>query len=249
MTIPEAFLLLTLENATLATPTFSQSGILGLECVSIQISEAPSALDRDIYLVLRLGSIETPIDPTRIIHRTDGQGWRKYSFHGTQIDITDSTTVTFSLPPNQNSGSIFLDKLDTFENILAQYADLRGLPDSASQASYTVGGSNIIIGPEFPGSRRDLRGHLVAINEDTGEVVGQFDDSKFNIQEDAKLQQRGHEGDAVIIEIPDTIQTDEGRTPMEMFVRTVPADQQDLITKSATLIRYSCLNYISIHRN
>jgi spartin len=236
MSIPEAFLLLTLENATVVTPTFSQSGILSLECVSVQIPEAPSPLDCDVYLILRVGSVETPIDPARVIHRTDGQGWRKYTFHSTEVDLTEMN-VTFSLPTDQKSGSVFMEDLEAFESILAQYADPRGLPDSAGQTSYPVGGSDAI-GPGFPGGHGDLRGHLVVINEDTGEVVGQFDDSKFNIQEDPKLQQRGHEGDIVIIEIPDAVQADEGRTPMEIFVRTVPADQQDWITKSATLIRY-----------
>jgi spartin len=230
MSIPEAFLLLTLENATVVTPTFSQSGILSLECVSVQIPEA----DRDVYLILRVGSVETPIDPARVIHRTDGQGWRKYTFHSTEVDLTEMN-VTFSLPTDQKSGSVFMEDLETFEGILAQYADLRGLPDSAGQTSYPVGD---VLGPGSPGGHGDLRGHLVLINEDTGEVVGQFDDSKLNIQEDPKLQQRGHEGDIVIIEIPDAVQADEGRTPMEIFVRTVPADQQDWITKSATLIRY-----------
>jgi hypothetical protein len=60
--------------------------------------------------------------------------------------------------------------------------------------------------------------------------------STFQLK-DPKLQQRGHEGDAVIIEIPSTNHA--GRTPMEMFNVPVPADQQDLIIKSATLIRYA----------
>jgi spartin len=238
MSTPEAFLLLTLENATVTTSTFTQSGTLGLECVSVQIPEASAAVDRDVYLILRLGSVETPIDPAMVIHRTDGHGWRKYTFHSTEVDLTQMN-VTFSLPADQKSSSVFMEDLETFDSILAQYADLQGLPDSAGQTTDGVGGSNVI-GPGFPGGHGDLRGHLVVIDEETGEVVGQFDDSKFNIQEDPKLQQRGHEDDAVIIEIPDTntVQEDEGRTPMEMFVRTVPTDQQDLITKSATLIRY-----------
>jgi hypothetical protein len=56
MTTPEAFLLLTLEN---------DSGVLGLECVSLEaLGPSRSAPDRDVYLVLRQGSVEIPIgDP------------------------------------------------------------------------------------------------------------------------------------------------------------------------------------------
>jgi len=234
MSTPQAFLLITLQNATLSTPAISQSGTLGLECVTVQIPEAPTVADRDVYLVLRLGQIEVPIDPARLIHRTNGQGWRKYTFHGTPVDPTEMD-VTFPLPADEKSSSLFMEDLETFENILAQYADLRGLPDDAGQVSGSVGDPSNVIGS---GGHGDLRGHLVVINDDTGEIVGQFDDSKFSIQEDPKLHQRGHEGDAVIIEVPDAVGEDKGQTPMEMFVRTVPADQQDWITKSATLIRY-----------
>jgi spartin len=236
MSTTDAFLLLMLENATLATPAFSQSGTLGLECVTVQIPEAPTAADRNVYLVLRLGSLETPIDPARVIYRTDGYGWRKYTFHGTEVDPTEML-VTLTFPADGKSNPLSMEDLETFESILAQYADLRGSPDSASQASNSVGSSNAV-DPGSPGSQGDLRGHLVVINEVTGEVLGQFDDSKFSIKEDPNLHQRGREADPVIIEIPDTIEGDEGRTPMEIFVRTVPANQQDWITKSATLVRY-----------
>jgi spartin len=231
----DAFLLLMLDNATLATPAFSESGILGLECVSVQIPDAPTAVDRDVYIVLRLGSFEAPIDPARVIYRTDGHEWRKYTFHGTEIDPTE-ILVTLAFPADRKSNPLFMDDLEMFESILAQYADLRGLPDYANHASNSIGSSNLV---DSAGSQGDLRGHLVVINEVTGEVVGQFDDSRFSIKEDPKLHQRGREADPVIIEIPDTIEGGEGRTPMEMFVRTVPADQQDWIAKSATLVRYA----------
>ena len=235
--IPEAFLLVTLENATITTSGLNQMGVLGLGYISVQTPDA-SCADRDVYLFLRLGSLEAPIDPNGVIQRTDGEGWRSYAFHSTDVDLTE-INVTFSLPVDPKSSAVIMEDLEMFESILAQYVDFHSLSDFAGQTSYPVG-DNDVIGPgspDFP-SQEDLRGHLVAIDQDTGKMVGQFDDRQFRIQEDPELS-KGGGGDVVIMEIPDTTQSQEkGRTPMEMFVHTVPADHQDRITKSAILFRY-----------
>ena len=69
------------------------------------------------------------------------------------------------------------------------------------------------------------------INEDTGEVIGELD-HKVRIREDSSL---GYDENPVILEIPDGAEQD--ASAMEMFVRAIPPDQQDWITKSATIIR------------
>lgn len=241
MSTPDAFILLTLPNTTLTAYGTSQSGTLSLECITVQIPEASDPVDRDVYLILRMNSIETPIDPIRVIHRTDGSGWRTYTFHGTESDPTE-LVVTISPPTPSQSTPALLEDLETFESILAQYADLRGSPNSVqvtNPIATPVGGSDII-GPGFPGGHGDLRGHLVAINEDTREVVGQFDDTKFKVEEDPILYEMGHENDAVIIEVsgdPRSIEEQDANA-LQMFIRAVPPDQQDWITKSATIVRY-----------
>lgn len=63
----------------------------------------------------------------------------------------------------------------------AFWHSMRTSSDSAGQTFYLVGGS-IVIGPGFPEGHGDLRGYLSIIHEDTGEVVGQFDDIKFTIE-------------------------------------------------------------------
>src|ERR1700733_1510514 len=123
--IPEAFLLVTLENATITTSSFNQTGVLGLGYISVQMPDAPLACDdRDVYLFLRLGSVEAPIDPNSVIQRTYGEGWRSYAFHSPDVDLTE-INVTFSLPADPKSSTVFMEDLEMFESILAQYMDLR----------------------------------------------------------------------------------------------------------------------------
>lgn len=241
MSAPEGFLLLTLPNTTLTALGESQSGTLQLECITVQIPDASAAVDRDVYLILRINSIETPIDPARVIYRTDGSGWRTYNFQGTESDPNE-LVVTVSPPTPSEPNPLFLEDLETFESILAQYADLRGTADSVhvtNPIATVPAGSSDVIGSGFPGGHGDLRGHLVVVNEDTGEVIGQFDDGNFKVQEDPRLHEKGHENDAVIIEVPDTRSGEEqDATALQMFIRAVPPDQQDWLTKSATVVRY-----------
>ncbi|KAF8061667.1 hypothetical protein FPV67DRAFT_1631163 [Lyophyllum atratum] len=242
MATPEAFLLLTIPNTTLSAQGTTQSGTLNLECVTVQVPHASNPAARDVYLVLRLGLIETPIDPARVVQRTDGAGWRTYTFSGTESDPTEMVVSVSPPTPSENNNPHFMEDLETFETILAQYADLRGAPDSVNVTNpiNTPVGSSDIIGSGFPGAHGDLRGHLVVINQSNGEVVGQFDDSNFKVQEDPRLYQDGHENDAVIIEVPDSRPGEEqDATALQMFIRAVPPDQQDWITKSATVVSHA----------
>ncbi|KAG5653944.1 hypothetical protein H0H81_009060 [Sphagnurus paluster] len=244
---PEAFLLLALPSTTLSYQGAIESGVLNLECVTIQIPDASNPnVQRDVYLVLRLGSIETPIDPSRVIQRSHGSSSRIYTFQPTEFDPT-TLTVTVSLPHPKDPNPTFMEDLETFETILNQYADLRNasIPGSgASAPSPTPNpapqaiGNGTAIGSGFPGAHGDLRGHLVIVNQDNGQVLGQFDDARFRVQEDPRLHEYGHENDAVIIEVPDNRPGyEQDATALQMFARAVPPDQQDWITKSATVVR------------
>ncbi|RDB24224.1 hypothetical protein Hypma_008599 [Hypsizygus marmoreus] len=239
MATPDAFLLLTLPNATLTVSgtksSPSQSGILSLECVTVQIPNATAATDRDVYLVLRLNAIETAIDPARVIQRTENGGRRMYTFHPTD---TDPSELVVSIPL-MNGNAHVLEDLETFESILAQYADLRGAP-GLSSPSPTGAPAPPGTSRGFPGAHGDLRGQLVMVNEDTGEVLGQFDNAQFRVQEDPSMHEKGRENDAVIIEVPERRSGEEqDATAMEMFIRAVPPEQQDWITKSATIVSHA----------
>ncbi|KAF7441158.1 hypothetical protein PC9H_001507 [Pleurotus ostreatus] len=242
-THPEAFLLLTLENATVRTPTNVLTGVLGLQCVTVTIdNDRTAAPAHDVFLVLQLNGFETPIDPARTItHERSENGTRTYTFHRTEFD---NTQLVISITPPEKDQA-FVEDLETFEGILAQYADFRGYTASATSVNarpssipppYRTDYSDV--GTAIPGSHGDLRGHLILVNEDNGEVVGEFD-RQFAVKEDPQLREKGHENDPVYIEVPDQTLQDEDANARELFARAVPPDQENWITKSATVISHT----------
>lgn len=237
---PEAFLLLSLPNCTLSSKDFSESGPLGLQCVTVPIPEASRAEERDVYLVLRLNMSEMPIDPARTIQRSDTPTARVYTFYSTPTDPNE-IMLTVPTPPGDAKSTPLHEDLGTFEGILEQYAiDFRSPTSSSAQAQAQSRARAVPNEPppSYVSDDKDLRGHLVMINEDTGEVIGQVED-RFRIREDPVMYQRGHENDPVVIEVPDEAGLRESdASAMEAFARIVPPDQRDWITKSATVVRY-----------
>ncbi len=237
---PEAFLLLSLPNCTLSSKTYSDSGILGLECVTISSSDASGSSERDVYLVLRLNTSEIPVDPTRVIQRSDTPNARTYTFYSSPNDPNE-LVLTVPTPLGDVKSTTLHEDLETFEGILEQYAtDFRSPSSFPAAPQPQVQGRAIPNGPPptYINDEKDLRGHLVMINEDTGEVIGEVED-RFRVREDPTMYQRGHENDPVIFEVPDEVGLREGDAgAMEAFARLVPPDQQDWITKSAAVARY-----------
>ncbi|KAJ7684493.1 hypothetical protein DFH06DRAFT_1155820 [Mycena polygramma] len=223
----DAFLLLTLSNCTLVAGATHLSGSLALECVTIQVPDAPPG--GHVYLVLRMDDTEIPIDPAQIVRTNLSEsGARKYTFLPTATEPVEFA-ITIAVPNYPDAH--FLENVEIFETIIAQYADLRGelahdTPDLAPNIYEKAGAE-------------DLRGHLVLVNQDNGEVVGEFD-KKFSVQEDPTLSKKGHEGDTVVIEIPEGTDDDEyNANALEIFARAIPPDQQDWITKGATIISHA----------
>jgi len=193
---PEVFLLLSLPDATLQSTGITEVGVLNLECVALPIPQAKSAEERTVYLVLRLNNCEVPIDPDRVIERRDVAGTRTYTFAETPSDPTH-LTLTLKCPGPGSSDIEFVEKLNTFDNILEQYVvNFKG-PSTDSVAS-TPSAHAAGIGSVT--SNKDFRGHLVAIDEATGEVVGEVED-RFIIREDPVMDENGHENEPVIIEV------------------------------------------------
>ncbi|KAJ3570121.1 hypothetical protein NP233_g4612 [Leucocoprinus birnbaumii] len=222
-TSPEAFLLITLPDCTLQIKDFSETGPLGLQCVTIPHPDASSDSDRDVYLVLRLNMSETPIDPARIIQRKDTPVARIYTFYGTPAEPNDFV-LTVPCQPGDAKSTFLHQDLETFEGILEQYAvEFRPASSASAQAS----------APAMP-----VPDHPPPTYE-TGEVVGEVED-RLHIQEDPVMYQRGHEHDPVVIEVPDEVGLREGdANALSAFARTVPPDQQDWITKTATVVSHA----------
>ncbi|KAF8163687.1 hypothetical protein B0H34DRAFT_765375 [Crassisporium funariophilum] len=232
---PEAFVLLNLQDATLSSSGITENGVLSLQCVTLSHPDSQSTEERDVYLVLSLNASETPIDPARVIQRTDVPGVRTYHFAGTQIDPTE-LVLTLKTPVPEGSHPQRSENLETFDNIIAQYAvDFRGSRSGTSPTIAPIQGQKP--GVSLTGNK-DLRGHLVMINEDTGEVVGEVED-RFRIREDPIMHEKGHENDPVIIEVPEQSTRESDATTLEVFARIVPPDQQTWITKSASIVSHA----------
>ncbi len=186
---PEAFLLLTLPDVALAGPALNPaSGALYLEGVSFPQSEQTE--DTPLYLVARLGVFETPIDPLCTVTRTDGPKSRSYRFSATQVDPGE---FTLTVPGPFVENDVHTDQADALEGILAEYvAEFRiggaGADSVVAVEPLSVGQARAIHGAVS--DNKDLRGHLVMINEDTGEIIGDMED-RFRIKEDAVFERSG----------------------------------------------------------
>ncbi|KAJ7144893.1 hypothetical protein C8R43DRAFT_1070394 [Mycena crocata] len=222
----DAFLLLNLSNCYLVVNGKTHSGTLALECVTLPISgKSTGTEDHHLYLVLRMNETEIPIDPTRVIQTNLSEsGSRKYTFLPTEADPAE-LLLTVAMPSFPDAH--FLEDVEIFESVIAQYADLQGIPHETPEVNPNI---------YDKADSEDLRGHLVLVNQDNGEVVGEFD-RKFSVQEDPTLSQAGHERDPVIIELPDDKEWDEN--VMAIFARAIPPEQQDWITKGATIISHA----------
>ena len=221
----DAFLLLSLPNCTLRTPTASQTGALGLECVTLPPS-AKATFDRDVFLVLSLNGQEIPLDPARTVSVSQSQDERTYVFHGTP---TDPLVVTLIFNESLYAEGPLSEDLETFDGVLSQYLKLNydQVQRSATPPSP----------PQANKGTEDLRGRLLLRDEDTGEIVGELD-RKVVVREDPMLSQRGHENDPVVIEIPEDASLQDNATAIEAFARNIPPEEHNWMTKSATLVRY-----------
>lgn len=192
---------------------------MNLEVFYFPSSKGPgTASDHDVFLVVRLNSIETPIDHTQPIFADLSQDdVYTYTFCAPNLE-----RLTLQVQVPSTDDPVLLEDLESFNGILSQYADVYE-SSSTHPAPLKVGATSHLIDDE------SLRGHLVLVNEETGAVVGEFD-QPFSVREDPKLGLKGHESDPVVIEV-----NRDG--PLELFAMAVPEDQQDWITRSAKVIR------------
>lgn len=132
--------------------------------------------------------------------------------------------------------------METFEGILRQYhSDFRSSEKGSDTFSdpptpkTDLKGSNVTVGGTT--HDKDLRGHLVMVDEKSGEVVGQVED-RFRIQEDPAMHTKGHENDPVVIEVPEDALTgaQSDANALTAFARIVTPDQANWITNTATVV-------------
>ena len=247
---PDAFILLTLPDSSLTLGGRSENGVLNLECVTVPNPEATNKQQRDVYLVLRVNATEIPLDPTRIINRTDTPFFRSYTFARTESE--PSEILLRVKVPSQGTGinPELTEKLDTFESILEQYAVEFRRPSTSGPIPYQNA-------PDVPPKtqsatfgvakgEKDFRGHLVMVNEDTGEIIGEIQDN-IQIHEDPAMYEVGHRNDPVIIEVPEETTRQSDANARQAFASLIPPDQQNWVTKSASMFRYACRFLSFVH--
>lgn len=240
MQLREAYSLLKLPHATLSGKTVgTETGQLSLECITMSSNDAPptSGEDRHVYLVFKVNAMEYPLDPERVVTCTHQPGIRAFRLAGTPSDPAE-LQLSIQVAAADVEGN---DKLDAFENILEQYVvEYRGPGGSSIKFPEPQTASPQTAGLGAAKGNNDLRGHLVMVNEDTGEVLGAVED-RFRIKEDPAMHTAGagHQNDTVLIEVPDNILTgrESDAAALEAFATLIPPDQQNWISKSAGIVR------------
>jgi len=234
----DAFLLLSLPRATLEREKDRPvTDSLFLECVTISAGQSPFP-DRDVYLVIRLGRLEIPVDPCRRVTASIGRDSHVYTFLATDSDPKFSIYIPFPHNP------VASQDLETFNHILTQY--VTGFSEERDGEHIPHHPDRKIDTPTNEHEYEDLRGHLVLINESDGTVLGDLD-HEFRITEDPALIQDLPENEPVVIELPpdyDTATAVRGKIPGEepmtsrqAFVHAVPPEERDALTETASLIR------------
>ncbi|KIK15703.1 hypothetical protein PISMIDRAFT_291886 [Pisolithus microcarpus 441] len=212
----QAVTLLKFSAATLEVHGRSYSGPLELNSVRVTVGDGEKTDDTqsntDIYLVLRVGGFDTPIDPSTSIKTTSSNDGNSYTF-GT----ADGRTATLLLPtPSQNDKQAIEDQA-IFHKIIAQYSNFQ---DSTQML---VGQGQVKTAPY-----KSARGRVFFVDENSGQVVGELD-HKFEIKEDPALGLPHAGNDPVVIEIDD-------KNAGEAFARVIPLEERNWITNSATLV-------------
>jgi len=209
-----------------------------LECVSLPIPAeigfqtanpfSPSPNDprvptHDFWLVLRVGTFEMPLMPEQYLYPSE--------------DVSRGITYSFASPTVQNASlqltlplpasAADMEDLDSFEVLLRQYGALK--PDDTALTNVTakpLGTSNAPL-PE------EMRGKVVLINQDNGEVVGELSES-IDVETDGKVL-NDNKNKPVILDFGNEIA---GYAP-KVKVQTVPEDElDDWMLKSAHTLSY-----------
>jgi spartin len=240
MTGAQGFLLLTIDRVNLAStspnyPTIP-IGLLSLECVTIPMVENADPNERDVWLVLR-------IDPPEQSAKLSGASL-ELALPATQHIVLNRSINTYTLPltgpgavygdatltvtlPTPSTPSLKED-YETLEVIFAQYAVLQTIaPPSGPPPTSATG----VAHPGGPDG--DLKGRLILVDDENGQVIGELSDN-VQIHEDDAMRSppNGHEKDPVVVELRD--EKEDGKTGA--FVHPITVDESDFVMHTAGLV-------------
>lgn len=184
----------------------------------------PATPTHDFWLVLRVGpTFEMPLIPqqeSKPLHDTEGI---TYSVASPNVPNA-SLLIILPLP----SSSTEMKDLESFEVLLRQYKSLG--PEVTALANVSAPPLGSARGPPMA---EELRGRLMLVNEDNGEVVGELD-QEFDMDEDTKLSEENR-NKPVMLDFGEIVN---GYQPV-VKVQTVPQDElDDWMLKGAHNIRW-----------
>lgn len=254
------FLLLNLPNCTVDSPSRPpQTGVLSLQCVTLNLNPTaaepqhattPVTNERDVWLVLKLNSFEMVVSPTQRINHSRSDF--TYIFLPEEPG-REFIRLVVPLDPNNPSSA---QDLETMEVILSQYGVLHDVdadagsavadrspppyaPPGPSVSTSTINKQPAVISSSDVknASMSDFKGHLVLMDQDSGEVMGTLDE-KVKLREDEALSvpTQGREKDPVVIELPSEEEEALGKTVA--YVHPADGHDRDVLMRTAGFIRY-----------
>ena len=142
--------------------------------------------------------------------------------------------VQLEVPPDPANPASFQD-LETMEVVLAQYGvlhDMEGPLVEKDRGAAEL--SDTKYGPDDRSGTSELKGRLVLMDEDDGEVVATLDEA-VQIKEDISLAAVGHQKDPVVVDLPGDEHERAGRT--QAYAHPASPEEHDMLMKTAGLIR------------
>ncbi|ORY32806.1 senescence-associated protein-domain-containing protein [Naematelia encephala] len=226
------YLLLTIQHATVKQLYDEQTMVLArgemrLECVPVPIPAeighqtanpfSPSPSDpavpvNDFWLILRVGpTFEMPVVPLQEFTPSPDPDGIAYTVASHSVP---NASLILILP--KPSSAADMDDLESFEVLLRQYKSL------GAEATALTGVTAPLLGTSSPQPLpEDMRGRLMLVNKDNGEVVGELDHT-FDLEEHKSLAQ-DPKSRPVLLDFGDVV---DGYSPT-IKVRTIPEDELD----------------------
>ena len=162
-----------------------------------------------------------PIIPEQELKPQPGEEGITYSVASPNVP---KASLLIVLPSPTSSAD--MEDLESFEVLLRQYRSLGA--EATALANVTVPAP----GSAPPPMGQELRGRLMLVNEENGEVVGELD-QEFDVEEDNKLAQENR-NKPVMLDFGNVV---DGYSP-SVKVQTVPQDElDDWMLKGAHNIR------------
>ena len=179
--------------------------------------------------------------------------------------VDDPTATWLTVPVPSRPDPHRAETVEALDHILAQYADFDWETEGGAHHDappHTVEEEVHAPAPRADAPPKELHGKLVLMDEESGEIVGELP-NRVKIKEDPALadvaygKAKGGEPAPVMLELPEDVydaytgagtsvvpysERSELEEAREIFVRAIPPEDQDWMTKSATLIR--CVNVL-----